>query len=252
VSKLIRIEGGKSNLTKTDLQALLLQYGVTSEGRQDRLQALARGARASAWWAGYRGAVSDTYLTYIGYEAGASFMRRFHGGVVPGLLQTREYAEVLTAASAGPARPAPIIEIRLRRQQELAEREDPPWQFYILDEAVIRRHVGIKRDPDIMPRQLRHIINVAERSERTVIRVIPFSAGAHVGARGPFNLFEFDSGLDDVLYLEGGLEASVLVRGDDPRVIEYRDAFEELLEDTLSAGDSLGLIRQVADELKRG
>jgi hypothetical protein len=64
--------------------------------------------------------------------------------VVPGLLQTREYAEVLTANSVEDENKAsPVVKLRLQRQTELAKRKVPPHQTYVLDEAVIRRHVGI-------------------------------------------------------------------------------------------------------------
>jgi transcriptional regulator with XRE-family HTH domain len=248
-SKLIRIEGGKSSITKTDLQALLLHYGVTSESRQARLQEWARGAREPGWWSSYRGEISDTYYQYIGYEAGASFMRRFQGAVVPGPLQTQEYAEVLTADFIGPVHVAPVVKIRMQRQRELSKREEQPWQFYVLDEAVIRRHVGIKRDPAIMPNQLRHIIDTAEHDERVMVRVIPFSAGAHRGLNGPFTLLEFEGDLADVLYLEGGRSASILVTGDDPRITEYRDWFEVLMNEALPKDRSLQLIADVAEEL---
>jgi transcriptional regulator with XRE-family HTH domain len=248
-SKLIRIEGGKNSITKTDLQALLMHYEITSPSRIERLQAWARGAREPGWWNAYKGEVSDTYLQYIGYEAGASFMRRFQGAVVPGPLQTEDYAEVLTADAVGPVEVAPVVKLRLQRQRELSKREDQPWQFYILDEAVIRRHIGIKKDPAIMPNQLKHIVDTVEPNDRLTVRVIPFSAGEHRGLNGPFVLLEFEGDLPDILYLEGGRTASVMVTGDDARIAEYRDWFEVLLDQALSADDSLELIRNAAEEL---
>jgi len=214
-SKLIRIEGGKSSITKTDLQALLLHYDVASQSRQNRLQEWAKGARDPGWWSIYKGGISDIYYQYIGYEAGATFMRRFHGAVVPGTLQTEDYAEVLAAEFVGPVRVAPVVKIRMQRQRELAQREEQPWQYYVLDEAVIRRHVGVKRDPAIMPNQLRRIVETAEQNDRVSVQVIPFSAGAHRGLNGPFTVLEFEGDLSDVLYLEGGRSASTLVPGDD-------------------------------------
>src|SRR5579859_2734279 len=65
-SKLIRVEGGRSSITKVDLDALLTAYGVTSESRRDQLQALNRGARERAWWDSYRDDVSPAYLNYVG------------------------------------------------------------------------------------------------------------------------------------------------------------------------------------------
>src|SRR5580658_5170526 len=121
-SKLIRVEGGRSSITKVDLDALLDQYGLKSESQREKLQALNRGARDRGWWDTYRDDVSPTYLTYVGYEAGAAFIRQFPGTVVPGLLQTREYAVALTATSVDPEKVAPVVRLRLQRQSELVRR----------------------------------------------------------------------------------------------------------------------------------
>lgn len=248
-SKLIRIEGGKSGLTRTDLQALLHQYGVTSESKVERLQALNRGAREIAWWSPYRGDVGDTYLNFVGFEAGASYIRHFHGSVIPGLLQTEEYGMVLTAGEVGQVEVARAVRLRQQRQKELAQRETPPTRLYVIDEAVIRRHVGIGIDPSIMPTQLRHVADVSEQDDLVTVRIIPFRAGAHSGLFGPFTLLEFEGGLPDMLFLEGFRAASALISGDDERIAEYRAAFESLLDVTLSKEESIDLLRQAAEEL---
>jgi len=247
-SKLIRVEGGRSSITKTDLDALLTEYGISSESNRERLQALNRGARERAWWASYRDEINPTYLEYVGYEAGAAFIRQSLNGPVPGLLQTPEYAEVLTAHSVDAVRVAAVVKFRLQRQAELAKRSTPPRQYYVIDEAVIRRHVGISQDPAIMPNQLRHIADRAEREEQLTVRVIPFKAGAHRGLYGRFTLLEFDGAMPDILYLDSGREAS-LVTGSDPRIAEYADDFEILIENSLSATDSIELIRQAAEDM---
>ncbi|TYK46916.1 helix-turn-helix domain-containing protein [Actinomadura decatromicini] len=248
-SKLIRVEGGKNSITRTDLQALLRVYGVTSEERQERLQALARGAREPAWWNEYKGELNPSFLNYVGYSAGAAYIRQFHGTVVPGLIQTPEYAEVLATGRASERSRVLAVKLRIQRQKELAERRNPPRQHYIIDEAVIRRHVGISTDPAIMPNQLNHIADVAERDDLVTVRIIPFAVGAHPGLDGPFSLLEFDGDLDDVLYLEGRPGASVMLSGDDEAIPEYRDAFEELRETALSADESITLLRQAAEDL---
>ncbi|QKW33274.1 helix-turn-helix transcriptional regulator [Actinomadura sp. NAK00032] len=248
-SKLIRVEGGKNAITRTDLQALLRVYDVTSESRQERLQALARGAREPAWWNAYRGDLDPTFLNYVGYSAGAAFIRQFHGTVIPGLLQTPEYAEVLSTGKASETARVLAAKLRIQRQQEFAKRENPPRQDYIIDEAVIRRHVGIRTDPAIMPAQLNHIADTAERDDLLRVRVIPFSTGAHLGLEGPFTILEFDGDLDDVLYLEGRSGASMMVSGEDDKITEYRDTFELLVEQALPADQSVTMIRQAADAL---
>jgi Domain of unknown function (DUF5753) len=169
---------------------------------------------------------------------------------VPGLLQTADYAEAVTVNSVDAVRVAAIVGLRLQRQSELAQRDPRPRQYYVVDEAVIRRHVGIARSPDIMPAQLRQIADKAEQDDLVTVRVIPFEAGAHRGLSGPFTLLEFEGGLPDLLYIDAGRgEFASMVQGDDPRVAEYRDDFELLLEDALSADKSIELIRNVAEEM---
>src|SRR5579872_1159339 len=136
-SKLIRVEGGRSAVTKVDLDALLTKYGVTTESTRERLQLLNKGARAGAWWDKYRDDVSPTYLSYVGFEAGAAFIRQFQSLFVPGLLQTAEYAEAVTVNSVDAVRVGAIVGLRLQRQSELALRDPRPRQYYVVDEAVI-------------------------------------------------------------------------------------------------------------------
>jgi len=247
-SKLIRVEGGRNAITKVDLDALLARYGVASESRREQLQALNRGARQQAWWDSYREGNSSTYLNFVAFEAGAAFIRQFQYGFLPGLLQTADYAEAVTVNSVDAIRVAAIVGLRLKRQAELANRDPRPRQYYVVDEAVIRRHVGIGKDPAIMPRQLRSIADAAERDDLITVRVIPFTAGAHRGLCGPFTLLEFEGGLSDVLYIDSGRgEFASIVVGNEPVVSEYRDDFELLLADALTADKSIELIRKVAE-----
>jgi transcriptional regulator with XRE-family HTH domain len=248
-SKLIRVEGGRSSITKVDLDALLQQYGLSSESQRERLHKLNQGARAAAWWDAYRNDVPGPYLNYVGYEAGAASIRQFPGTVVPGLLQTPEYAEALTVISVEPVKVAPVVGLRLQRQSELAQRSPAPRQYYVLDEAVIRRRIGVEKDPAIMPDQLMHIVAKARDDERITVRVIPFDAGEHAGLSGPFTLLEFDGGLPDILYLDAGRGIIDMINSNDEEVAEYADNFEKLLDAALSADESLDFIRRAAEEM---
>ena len=249
-SKLIRVEGGRSSITKVDLDALLARYGVTGESTRERLQQLNRASRERGWWDKYRDDVVPTYLSYVGFEAGAVFIRQFQSAFLPGLLQTADYAEAVTVNAVDAVRVAPIVGLRLQRQAQLAQRDPRPRQYYVVDEAVVRRHVGIAKSPDIMPEQLRHIADKAEQDDLVTIRVIPFEAGAHRGLYGPFTMLEFDGSLPDLLYIDAGrAEFARMVVGDDALVAEYRYDFELLLEDALSAEKSIELIRSVAEEM---
>jgi hypothetical protein len=101
-----------------------------------------------------------------------------------------------------------------------------------------------------MPDQLHVIADEVARNDLITLRVMPFTAGAHRGLSGPFTLLEFDGGLPDVLYIDAGRAPfASMAAGYDPRVAEYRDDFETLLEDALAAGKSIELIRSVAEEM---
>lgn len=248
-SKLIRVEGGGSSITKVDLDALLTEYGVTSESHRERLQALNRGAKEPGWWDRYKDDVSPTYLSYVGFEAGAAFIRQFQTGFIPALLQTPEYSEIVTiAGSVDPRKVRSIVGLRLQRQSELGRRSTPPRQYFVLDEGVIRRHVGIKKDRAIMPNQLRFVADRAEQDDLVTVRVLPFDAGAHPGL-DPFTLLQFDAGLPDVLFLDADRGAFTMITGDDPQVAKYVQDFEELIEDAWSADSSIEFMRNVADEM---
>jgi len=248
-SKLIRIEGGKTGISKNDLLGLLRQYGVDDQTEVDRLVELARGAGQRGWWDDYKTDLRDpAYFALLGFETGASFIRHYQGQVVPGLLQTKEYAVMTTEEYLPQEEVGTIVNVRMRRQRELRQRDPQPYQFFILDEAVIRRRVGVTRDASIMPSQLDHLVSVAQRDNVT-IEVIPFSKGAHIGMRGPFELLEFDGGLDDVAFLESGRRADKLLLGGDDRIPDLRAAFETLRRETLNADETIDFIRSVREEM---
>ncbi len=247
-SKLIRIEGGIVGISVSDLRSLLRYYGLEDDPRVERLVGYAKGAKARGWWSVYRHDLDPNYYTYLGYEAGASFIRSFQPLVIPGLLQIEDYARAMTAEFVPDANQAEVrIDVRLQRQYEVLE-QDPPQQRYILDEAVVRRRVGAQEDVTVMPRQLRHLIEMAERPDLT-IEVIPFTKGAHFGLTGNFTVLSFDSGLSDILYLEGGVRA-LTIGARDSRVADYRDAFENIGKLALSPDRSLELIARIADEME--
>ena len=254
-SKLIRIEGGKSRITKTDLQALLRQYGVVSTHRQERLEALAQGARGTAWWDEYRDVIDEATISYIGHEPGAVVLRQFENALIPGLLQTREYATAVVSHFVKDRKDRSVerlVALRMRRQEAMRGRDQPPRQEFIVDEAAIRRHIGMRTDTQIMARQLRRILNLVEGDELVGVRIVPFSAGAYAGLGGPFVLVEFDKGLNDVLYVEvpSALQAHSTFTSDNDSVSTYRDAFEAIAEDALSADESAALIGKIAEEFE--
>jgi transcriptional regulator with XRE-family HTH domain len=252
LSKLIRIEGGGVSISVSDLRSLLAVYQVSNEDQVAELVDLARAARQKAWFTAYRDITSPQYVTFVGYEMAASVVRQFEPALIPGQLQTEEYARAVTLEYAAD-RVDKLVEIRIRRQELL---EEPRRQFFfILDEAVIRRQVGAPTNPGIMRRQLRSLVESARQPNITV-EIVPFSAGVHSGMKGPFTVLEFPGDDEDVLYLEnargGGSNPPGLLTGEDPQILAHREIFERLREQSLGPKDSVELISQVAEGMTLG
>lgn len=253
-SKFIRIESGAVPISRGDLELLLRHYEVKDDALVQRLIALARGARAAAWWDKHE--IGDkAFRAYIGFEAGASSIRMAQGLLVPGILQTESYARIVTGAYVPADEVQPVVELRLERQENVFDRA--PKQRHVLDESVIRRKAG-----DAMPGQLRHLRELADRDEID-IRVIPYDAGPHFGMRGPFALLGFDVDLDDVLFLESARRGDLLVPSFDiastvsgsstaeasamvDEIGEYQEGFEALFALALEPRESMKLIERFA------
>jgi transcriptional regulator with XRE-family HTH domain len=253
LSKLARTENGTMKIVRTDLEAILRHYEVDQEDIT-RLTELASASRAPAWWEKHD--VADkAFLTYLGYEAGASSIKMSQGLLVPGLLQTPDYARLISATYVPADDVQKVVDLRIERQQVVLARK--PRQTYILDEAVVRRKVG-----DVMPRQIEHLLAMAEKPEIS-IRIVPFEAGPHFGMRGPFALLEFDVDLDGILFLESARRGDLLIPpADAGRSIEargeftlveaisdYQEGFKSLLKLALGPADSRALIESLYREL---
>lgn len=223
LSKLIRIESGSVGISTTDLKALLAHYHVTDPRRVAELVAVGRAAKERAWWSAYREVTRREFLDFLGYEASAATIRTFEPLLVPGLLQTEEYAQV-SLSVLGVSRVEQLVELRMERQERLFSRADPPNMFFILDDAVIHRAVG---GPTLMRNQLRHIRDMMDHPNVSV-RVVPFDAGLYPRIRGPYVLFEFPGDDDeDALYLED-TQGQMLIRRDAAETAAYLEAFWQL------------------------
>jgi len=245
LSKVIRIEAGSANISANDLGALLRHYQIIDPDRTNELMALARMARERSWWSGYREIAPVGLLHLIEYETVASIMRHFEPLLVPGLLQTEEYAravikEFQRRAPAG--RVDTLVEIRMRRQ-ELLDRTDPPLLFFILDESIVHRLIGGKA---VMRRQVHRLIETLSKPNIT-IEIVPFSAGAHPGLKGSFMALEFpDPSDDDVLYLESA-RGDLISRDVPEEALAYREIFAQLRTMSLGPEGSAAYLAQMAD-----
>ena len=239
MSKLSRMETGQSAATLRDIRDLCDLYDVTDEAERDRMVNLAREGKQTGWWQGYD---LDSFATYVGLEAAAVQVGYYQSGIIPGLLQTPDYARAMHAAGVPeitPERTEELIEVRLRRQR-LLDRDPPVRLDAILDEAVLHREVG---GVEVMRAQLDWLITMSQRPNVT-IRVIPYSAGAHPAMGSTFNILEFGGAVPTVVYVEGLVGWIYVERPQD--VARYRQIFEHLRTVALTPQESGTLLQQIS------
>jgi hypothetical protein len=195
-------------------------------------------SKRPAWWTKYKHVLDPPFVALLGYEASATVIRQYHGGAVPGLLQTEDYARAVIAAYAtDQSQVEDQVSARIERQQ-LLERDDPPEACVVLDEAVIRRVVG---GPGVMRSQLQWLKELATRPNIN-IQVIRFSEGAHPGMPAPFVIYEFAPEEDeDYIVLLENLGGHVLVRNENGEASAYLERFQ-ILEKLATARNQLGSI----------
>jgi transcriptional regulator with XRE-family HTH domain len=244
-STVFRIETGRNRPQPGNVRALLELYGVTGPERDGLIQ-LTRDARKPGWWHSFRDVLPNPYEVYIGLEAGAASIRNFEPVVVPGLLQTADYARATFRNGPRELDRDEVdrrVEVRLARQEVLT-REERPRLWAVIDETVIRRLVG---GSDVMRGQLNHLTDAAQQG-KTTIQVVPYRAGAHAGTTGPFVILDFEELTDPtVVYVETLAGDIYLEERSD--VNRYTLAFDRLVAAALHPDESVRLIEQAADAM---
>ncbi|MDM4719590.1 helix-turn-helix transcriptional regulator [Micromonospora sp. WMMA1363] len=255
-----RIENGAEHVRfrQADVQQMLDLYGASAEDSELLLAMTAATRENKNWWHDYVGSgLPRWFQLYIGLESAASSIRQYQAELVPGLFQTRAYAERLFQMPGGAVdaeatdEQQRAIQLRVERQA-LLTRFSAPQLSVIVNEAVLRRPVG---SATIMAEQLHQIVKAAELPNVTV-QVLTFSAGLHAGATtGAFSVLEFqqdDNGKEvepPVTYLETATGAIYL---DKPHeTAAYNAIWGDMAGRTLNESRSKSLIQQVAEEYSR-
>jgi len=182
----------------------------------------------------------DWFRQYTQYEAEADVIRAFQGQVVPVLLQTDEYARAFLIAGDAPEIEK-AVGARQARKDAILNRAEPPLLWVLLDEAVLDRPIG---GPATMKAQLQHLIDMCGR-RRVSIRVVPKSAGAHVGLDGSFQVMSLGS--RDVAYV-GALHGGRLIEST-TEAREYGLDYDRIGAKALSEDDSRTLMRRYLEDL---
>ncbi|MCY1143910.1 helix-turn-helix transcriptional regulator [Actinoplanes sp. Pm04-4] len=240
-SKVSRIETGHTSATPGDVSAMMDIYGV-SEAIKSELVQIAREARQKGWWHPF-----STVLTgaYVGLEAAARSVRTYESQVIPGLLQSKEYAIAVIRAAQSRDSDQEIeqrVRVRMERQSLLIQ-DDPIDLWVVLDEAVVSRPVG---GDEVMRDQLARLITTA-RLPNVTLQILPFAAGAHAGMDGTFAILEFEEEGDaDVVFTENATGGLFLEKAEE--LSRYISIFETIRTTALPPEESIGMIQMLVEE----
>jgi transcriptional regulator with XRE-family HTH domain len=241
-SKISRLENGRRSISQRDVRDLCGVYGVEDHRIVDSLMQMARESRQQGWWHAFG---DLPYSVYIGLETDAASLRVYESQIVPGLLQTKNYAEAVIAGSMPEAPPEQVekrVHVRMRRQDRVNDPDKPLRLWAVVDEAALRRVVG---NDEIMREQLQHLVYLSTLPHVTV-QLLPFDCGAHPGLNGAFAILEFDDATDtSVVYLEGVTSDLYLEKDGDVHV--YSVMYEHLRAQALSAEQTRQFIAAVAE-----
>jgi transcriptional regulator with XRE-family HTH domain len=241
-SKVSRMETGHGIATPRDIRDLCDLYGVTDRVERERMTRLALEGKKQGWWDSY----DLDFDTYVGLENEATELKYYQSTIVPGLLQTADYARAMLDVSVpklAPARIDELLEVKLTRQGVL--RRDLPLSLWaVLDEAALHRAVGGR---DVMGAQLDRLVDISSDPNVT-IQVIPYEAGAHPAMDSTFNILDFAGAVPSVVYVEGLSGWRYLERP--AEINKYQQVFGILRGLSLSPKGSIDLIAKIGKTYK--
>jgi len=241
-SKISRIETGQSGVTTRDVRDILQVYQVPEEAADILLQ-FSREARQKGWWHLYGAVLTGAY---VGLEAAADAIRSYEALVVPGLLQTEDYARAMFRAGRPDIDPVEIdkrVRVRMARQSLLIQ-DEPLDLWIVLDEAVLHRPVG---GQSVMRRQLDHLVTSGEQPNIT-LQVLPFSAGAHAGMDGTFTMLLYEEPPNQNVVFAANAAGGLFLEKDE-ELHRFAFIFDHLRASALRPEESLALIAGLSKEL---
>jgi transcriptional regulator with XRE-family HTH domain len=234
-SKISRIENAHTAPRASEVRKLLAVYGVAGD-QANELISLAQEAARKGWWEVSSQTLPPDYATLIGMETEAESALSWEAQVVPGLLQTPDYAREVTNGYLERIAPVPPSETRRRvdarlTRQHVLTRPDPLLLSVILDESVLHRRFGNR---DVMRSQITQLLGMSERANIS-LRILPLD-GPHPIGTGAFVLLQFapahDVTYQDVVCVEN-LTGSLYLEEED-ETYRYRRSFERLSEIALN------------------
>lgn len=246
-SKISRMELGRISFKPRDIADLLTLYGVHDQAERDTLLALMAQANAQSWWHAYADVVPGWFETYLGLEDAASVIRSYQTSLVPGLLQTEDYARTVIRWGNPQADRTEIdrrVDLRMNRAR-LLRRPQPPKLWALIDEAVLRH------PPDglaeTMRAQIEHVLELS-RLPHVTVQVVPLGHGPRHAGSGPFDILRFpEAALPDIVYLEQLTSATYLDKTED--LDAYTMVMDQLCVNALHAADTVEFLAEMITRL---
>ncbi|MEU2210539.1 Scr1 family TA system antitoxin-like transcriptional regulator [Streptomyces hygroscopicus] len=195
----------------------------------------------------YREAFPDWSRAFMAYSERANAVREYAAHVVPGLLQTPDYARAVLSVGVSLTSEEQLqdrLAARLRRQERLSS-PDRPELWVVLDEAVLRRPIGGR---SVMRAQLSRLLDVATEPHITV-QVLPFDQREHDVMGGSLTILTMPDG-SEVAYTEGAHYGQLIEEPDD--VKRFSLSYDRLRAASLPPIMSLDMIRSVMEGNHRG
>jgi transcriptional regulator with XRE-family HTH domain len=243
-AKISRIETARVSVRPRDVSDLLDQYQIYGMDR-DNLLTLTREARQPGWWHSYSDVMSEGTDIWVGLETEAEAIRLYEVQLVPGLLQTPEYARAVLRAHYRLEQPGQIerrVKLRMARQQLVIEQNNIPiWA--VLDEAVLRRHLG---PPEIMQSQYRRLVRFSDENNIT-LQVLPFDAGVYSGVPAGFTIMQLPRPDPEVVVIE--YRGGTLYIEQSADVTAHTQVFDRIRATAKSPEESITIISDIANKL---
>ena len=243
-AKLGKLETSELKTVKAaDLDAMLALYGVEEPQAREELHQLARDAKIRGWWWKYRDLFGPEPLP--DFEAEASVIRTYEPQVIPGLLQTPEYAEAVFRGGryTSPEQIARQVEARMERREILNRFESPARLSAVVDEAALRRPMG---SAEVMRAQFDYMLRIGQLPN-VDIHVLPFSAGAHAALGGGFVILDFPEPLDPTIVYVDTVGSGLFEESPD-EVGQYEAVFGDVTAAALTTVASAEFIEALKEE----
>ncbi|ONI77188.1 transcriptional regulator [Actinosynnema sp. ALI-1.44] len=242
-AKLSRIENREQGVQSRDVVVLLDLYRVTDPDTRAWLVDLALNAHERGYWRAIRKDHPDDFHGFLSVEAALVALRQFETMLVPGLLQTIDFARAVIKG-INPELTPDVVErramARMTRQQVIT-RANPLRYHVVLEESILERQIG---SPTVMRNQLRRLIDEAGTDHITV-QVLPKSTGAGPALEGPFSILTLPDPVPDFGYAEGPGGGAYM---EDPEKVRERTiSWGAITERALPEADSVRLIEEAAN-----